>query len=107
MTSKLDVNKLFENKSLEISDVEHDDDRRARIALEDRADRARHNRDSVLFYVLLLSYGIFFVLSMYLLWRNDFNVESQQGKLGWLIVTNLLTAFLSSLAAFKVGQKGK
>ena len=107
MTSKLDINKLFENKSVEISDVEHDEDRRARIAREDRADRAAHFRDRTLFVVLVASYCIFFCVALVLLWKSDFAVDSQQGKLGWLIITNMLTAFLSALGGFRVGQRNK
>ncbi len=107
MTDKLDVNKFFENKSVEISDVEHDDDRRARIAREERSDRAALSRDKTLFNVLVASYCLFLGLGIFLLYKNDFSIDTPQGKLGWLVVTNLLSVFLSALAGFRIGQKSK
>ena len=107
MAGKLDIDKLLDKHTVELAPVEHDDDRRARIVREDRADRATHFRDRVLFFVLISSYCLCFVSAAVLLWKSDFAVDSPQGKLGWLIITNLLAVYLSALAGFRVGQKTK
>ena len=107
MVGKLDINTLLDKHTVEVVAVEHDVDRNARIVREDRTDRAAHFRDRVLFLLLIASYCIFLTLAVMLLVKSDFNVDSSQGKLGWLIITNLLTLFLSALAGFRVGQKSK
>jgi hypothetical protein len=106
MTNALDVTRGLKG-TIEFAPEEHDDDRRARIIREERADNAAHSRDRLLFYVLIGSYVTCFVLGIVLLWINNFSVDTSQGKLGWMLLTNLLTAFISALAGFRIGQKGK
>ena len=98
---------MFEKGILGLTEGERDDERTHRLIRENRDHIADFWKGIIIFGIVVLSYLVLLVVCIYVVFINNFSMDTAQGKIAWLGVTALVSGLVSSFAGFAVGSRKK
>jgi hypothetical protein len=106
MLDAFDVNRGLKG-TLTLSPTESDDERRARLAREEREHNWELSKEKIIFGLVVFSYMTMLLTCLFVILRSEHATDSPQTRLAWIGVTALISGLVSSFAGYAVGSRKK
>jgi len=103
MPKLVDLSRLISGNSLAVLD-EHDDERQARIARENKEHDYKLWKDKVVFLLVVCSGIILFLICCYVLLARDSAIDPSARDLAKLGITALFTGLVSFIAGQRISR---